>query len=137
MESNVISHFRRLNDTRRKSTLINNLFEQLLRSINQNLGNVATGVILMLAAEKVRSGEFTVGDIALFMTYIGEVARSGSLLGTVMTYHARAQISFDRMERVIDETSPKVLVHIVQSTSGAIPPLFRSPSRRTPINSTN
>ncbi len=110
MESNVISHFRGLNDTRRKSTLINNLFEQLLRSINQNLGNVATGVILMLAAEKVRSGEFTVGDIALFMTYIGEVARSGSLLGTVMTYHARAQISFDRMERVIDETSPEILV---------------------------
>ena len=39
MESNVISHFRRLNDARRKSTLIDNLFEQLLRSINQNLGN--------------------------------------------------------------------------------------------------
>ncbi len=110
MESNVISHFRRLNDARRKSTLINNLLEQLLRSINQNLGNVATGVMLILAAEKIKSGGFTVGDIALFMTCVGEVARSGSLLGTVMTYHARAQISFGRMERVIDETSPSVLV---------------------------
>ena len=109
MESNVISHFRRLNDARRKSTLIDNLFEQLLRSINQNLGNVATGVILILVAEKMKSGDFTVGDIALFMTYVGEVARSGSLLGTVMTHHARAQISFGRMERVIDETSPDVL----------------------------
>lgn len=109
MESNVISHFRRLNDARRKSTLIDNLFEQLLRSINQNLGNVATGVILILVAERMKSGDFTVGDIALFMTYVGEVARSGSLLGTVMTHHARAQISFGRMERVIDETSPDVL----------------------------
>ena len=109
MESNVISHFRRLNDTRRKSTLIDNLFEQLLRSINQNLGNVATGVILILVAEKMRSGEFTVGDLALFMTYVGEVARSGSLLGTVMTHHARAEISFGRMERIIDETSSSVL----------------------------
>ena len=109
MESNVISHFRRLNDARRKSTLIDNLFEQLLRSINQNLGHVATGVILILVAERMKSGDFTVGDIALFMTYVGEVARSGSLLGTVMTHHARAQISFGRMERVIDETSPDVL----------------------------
>ena len=109
MESNVISHFRRLNDARRKSTLIDNLFEQLLRSINFNLGNVATGVILILVAERMRSGDFTVGDIALFMTYVGEVARSGSLLGTVMTHHARAEISFDRMERVIDERSPSVL----------------------------
>ena len=109
MESNVISHFRRLNDARRKSTLIDNLFEQLLRSINQNLGHVATGVILILVAERMKSGDFTVGDIALFMTYVGEVARSGSLLGTVMTHHARAQISFGRMERVIDGTSPNVL----------------------------
>ena len=109
MESNVISHFRRLNDARRKSTLIDNLLEQLLRSINHNLGNVATGVILILATEKLKSGEFTVGDIVLFMAYVGEVARSGSLLGTVMTHHARAQISFGRMEQVIDETSPSVL----------------------------
>ena len=109
MESNVIAHFRRLNDARRKSTLIDNLFEQLLRSINQNLGNIAIGVILILVAERMKSGDFTVGDIALFMTYVGEVARSGSLLGTVMTHHARAQISFGRMERVIDATSPNVL----------------------------
>ena len=109
MESNVISYFRRLNDTRRKSTLINNLFEQLLRSISQNLGNIAIGVILMLIAERMKSGNFTVGDLALFMTYVGEVARSGSLLGTVMTHHARAQISFGRIERVSDETSSSML----------------------------
>ena len=109
MESNVISHFRRLNDARRKSTLIDNLFEQLLRSINYNLGNIATGVILILAAEKLKTGVFTVGDIIFFMICVGEVARSGSLLGTVMTHHARAQISFGRMERVTDETPASVL----------------------------
>ena len=125
MESNVISHFRRLNDARRKSTLIDNLFEQLLRSINQNLGNVATGVILILVAEKVKSGDFTVGDIALFMTYVGEVARSGSLLGTVMTHHARAQISFSRMEGIIDGASSDVLAQhspvYLRGDSPAIP----------------
>ena len=109
MESNVISYFRRLNDARRKSTLIDNLFEQLLRSINQNLGNVATGVILILVAERLKSGDFTVGDIALFMAYVGEVARSGSLLGTVMTHHARAQISFGRMEGIVDGASSSAL----------------------------
>ena len=124
MESNVISHFRLLNDARRKSTLINNLFEQLLRSINQNLGNVATGVILILAAEKVKSGDFTVGDIAFFMTCVGEVARSGSLLGTVMTYHARAEISFDRMVRISDGTPPSVLAqHRPVYLRGDLPPI--------------
>ena len=109
MESNVISYFRQLNDARRKSTLIDNLFEQTLRTINQNLGNIATGVILILVAERMKSGDFTVGDIALFMTYVGEVARSGSLLGTVMTHHARAQISFGRMEGIVDGVSSSAL----------------------------
>ena len=122
MESNVISHFRRLNDARRKSTLIDNLLEQLLRSISQNLGNIATGVILILAAEKLKSGEFTVGDIVLFMAYVGEVARSGSLLGTTMTHHARAQISFGRMERISDRTPPAILAqHSPVYLQGGLP----------------
>ena len=73
--------FAGLNDARRKSTLIDNLFEQLLRSINHNLGNIATGVILILAAEKLKSGEFTVGDIALFYDL-----RGVKLLGAVRSW---------------------------------------------------
>ncbi|MCZ6676365.1 MAG: ABC transporter ATP-binding protein [Candidatus Poribacteria bacterium] len=108
-ESNVVSHFRRLNDERRKSTLMDNLFEQILQSINFNISNIATGVILILVASKMKSGEFSVGDIALFITYVGEVARSGSLIGRVMTNHKRAEVSFDRMARTIDDDSAKTL----------------------------
>ena len=42
-ESDVISHFRRLNDARRKATLVDNLFNQLLRSISYNISHLATG----------------------------------------------------------------------------------------------
>ena len=108
-QSNVVSHFRRLNDERRKSTLVDNLFEQLLQSINFNISNIATGVILILVAAKMKSGEFSVGDIALFMTYVGEVARSGSLIGRVMTNHKRAEVSFDRMGRTIDDDFAETL----------------------------
>lgn len=109
-ESNVISHYRKLNDSRRKTTLIDNLFNQVLRSISFNINNLATGVILILIAEQMKSGTFTVGDFALFTTYIGDVARSGSLIGSTMAQHKRAEVSFSRMEKTVDEMQVKELV---------------------------
>lgn len=109
-ESNVISHFQQLNDARRKTTIVDNLFNQLLRSISFNISHLATGVILILIAEKMRSGEFTVGDFALFTYYIGDVARSGSLVGGIMAQHKRAEVSFERMEQTVEEMPDEDLV---------------------------
>lgn len=108
-QSDVVRHFQRLNNDRRKSTLVDNLFTQMLRSVSVNVGHVATGVILILVAEKMKSGEFTVGDIALFTTYVGEVARSGSLIGTIMAQHKRAGVSLGRMQRTLEGASEGVL----------------------------
>ncbi len=101
-ESPIVDRFRRLNDARRKSTLVDNLFTQMLFSINFNISHVATGAILIMVAEQMRSGQFTVGDFALFTTYVGEVARSGSLIGSVMAQHRRAEVSLSRMERTAE-----------------------------------
>lgn len=109
-ESNVIAHFRALNDARRKATLVDNLFNQFLRSISFNINNLATGVVLILIAEQMMTGEFSVGDLALFVTYIGEVARSGSLVGSIMAQHKRAEVSFSRMEQTVDEMPREDLV---------------------------
>ena len=109
-EPNVIAHFRKLNDTRRKATLVDNLFNQVLRSISFNIGNLATGVILILVAEQMKAGVFTVGDFALFATYIGDVARSGSLIGSTMAQHQRAAVSFSRMEQTVEEMPKDNLV---------------------------
>ena len=74
----------------------------MLFSINFNISHVATGAILIMVAEQMRSGQFTVGDFALFTTYVGEVARSGSLIGSVMAQHRRAEVSLSRMERTAE-----------------------------------
>ena len=109
-ETNVIAHFQKLNDARRKATVVDNVFNQLLRSISFNINNLATGVVLILIAEQMRTGEFTVGDFALFTTYIGEVARSGSLVGSIMAQHKRAEVSFSRMEQTVEEMPQEELV---------------------------
>lgn len=109
-ETPAVERFRRLNDARRKSTLVDNLFTQMLFSINFNISHVATGAILILVAEQMRSGQFGVGDFALFTTYVGEVARSGSLIGSVMAQHRRAEVSLGRMARTMEREEPDALV---------------------------
>ena len=109
-EDNVISHFHQLNDARRKTTLVDNLFNQLLRSISFNISHLATGAILILVAEQMKDGAFTVGDFALFTTYVGDVARSGSLIGGIMAGHKRAEVSFDRMADTVQEMPGEDLV---------------------------
>ena len=109
-ETNVIAHFQKLNDARRKATVVDNVFNQLLQSISFNINHLATGVVLILIAEQMRTGEFTVGDFALFTTYIGEVARSGSLVGSIMAQHKRAEVSFSRMGQTVEEMPQEKLV---------------------------
>ncbi|MCZ6633839.1 MAG: ABC transporter ATP-binding protein [bacterium] len=108
-EDQVVSHLKELNHARRRATVIDNLVNQILRSINFNVGHLATGVILIMVAQKVKSGSFTVGDLALFSIYVGQVARSGSLLGSVLAHHKRAEVSFMRMAQTVEEPSGEVL----------------------------
>ena len=125
-ESPIVDRFRRLNDARRKSTLVDNLFTQMLFSINFNISHVATGAILIMVAEQMRSGQFTVGDFALFTTYVGEVARSGSLIGSVMAQHRRAEVSLSRMERTAElDRSDSLVEHGPVFLTESAPPVER------------
>ena len=125
-ESPIVDRFRRLNDARRKSTLVDNLFTQMLFSINFNISHVATGAILIMVAEQMRSGQFTVGDFALFTTYVGEVARSGSLIGSVMAQHRRAEVSLSRMERTAElDHSDSLVEHGPVFLTEPAPPVER------------
>ena len=109
-EGHAVTRLRHFNDARRKSTLVDNLFNQLLMSINFNISHISTGAILLLVAEQMRSGSFTVGDFALFTTYVSEVARSGALVGSVMAQHRRAAVSLGRMAGTIEAETSAPLV---------------------------
>jgi len=133
-EDHVTQRFRQLNDERRKSTLIDNMLNEVLNSINFNLGHIATGVILILVAEKAKTGTFTVGDLALFTTYVGQVARSGSLLGTILANHKRAEVSYERVSDTIDNLPGSRLsdhgpVYFTEPTPEPLPLEIAEPDR--------
>ena len=111
-ETDAVSHFDRLGDARRRSLVKEGVFEALLGSVYDTIVSFTTGVILIAAAHQMRAGDFTVGDFALFVTYI----RSGALswlpvwLGSMVADLKRSGVSLGRIGELLPEQASDGLV---------------------------
>src|SRR5207253_6678346 len=94
-EKHAIGYFSALNDKRRKAALMDQLLTQLLDSFNMNTASLATGLILLLAAQSMRSGSFTVGNFALFVSYVGGVAAAPRWVGRQMARFKQVGVSVE------------------------------------------
>ncbi|MEY8745408.1 ABC transporter ATP-binding protein [Paenibacillus tundrae] len=99
-EEHVSSRFNTLNEQRRQAALRDNLFKQWMRSLNQHVLSICTGLILLMCAAEMRAGQFTVGDFALFTSYLANIGFSISLFGYMVFQHKRLKVSFDRMRKL-------------------------------------
>ncbi|UYO05867.1 ABC transporter ATP-binding protein [Paenibacillus sp. PSB04] len=96
-EEHVHRRFVELNESRRQAALKDNLFKQWMRSLNQHVLSICTGIILLMCASAMKAGQFTVGDFALFTSYMTNIAFSISLFGYMVFQHKRLKVSLDRM----------------------------------------
>ncbi|TLS50788.1 ABC transporter ATP-binding protein [Paenibacillus antri] len=109
-ESRVIRRFRELNDQRRSAMLKDKLLNQVLDSVFSNTVNLGTGLILLLGAQSMRSGEFTVGDFALFVYYLTFVTQFIQNFGKFLAYFKQAEVSKQRMAGLLQNAAPDRLV---------------------------
>lgn len=96
-EEHVHRRFVQLNESRRQAALKDNLFKEWMRSLNQHVLSICTGIILLMCASAMKAGRFTVGDFALFTSYLTNIAFSISLFGFMVFQHKRLKVSLDRM----------------------------------------
>ncbi|MBC8074513.1 MAG: ABC transporter ATP-binding protein [Chloroflexales bacterium] len=136
-ERKILGHFQGLNEARRKAALLDRLFSELLESVFWNTGNIATGVILILAAQGVRSGNgaaFTVGDFALFTYYLNFISEFTGYLGFMLARYKQAGVSVARMTRLMAGAEPLELVQhgpiYAEGPLPAIPFIPRGPEHR-------
>ena len=96
-ERGVVDHFRRLNDARRRALLRERATQLVTQSIHWNTVNIGTGLILLLGAQAMRTGDFTVGDFALFVSYLGFVTEFTGFAGMFLTQYKQLNVSVRRM----------------------------------------
>ncbi|MBA3944486.1 MAG: ABC transporter ATP-binding protein [Herpetosiphonaceae bacterium] len=109
-EDSVVRRFSHLSEQRRTAGLRDKLFSQLLESISTNTVNLGTAVILLFAAQQMKTGRFTVGDFALFVYYLGRISDFTSLFGVLLARYRQAGISFARMVTLLKGAFPGDLV---------------------------
>ena len=108
----VVAHFEELSHRRRSADLKEGIIDGLIQSLSGSIVTVSTGVVLLLAAQLMRTGSFTVGDFAFFVAVVGSpmteffFTRIGQFLASLR----RAQVSFQRLFEILPDSPPLALV---------------------------
>lgn len=109
-EEHMIRRFDELNDQRRITTIRDALLNQVLNSVFANTVNLGTGLILILAAQFMKAGTFTIGDFALFVTYLASIGWMNAEIGGVLAQYKQTSVSIDRMLGLMPDAPPEKLV---------------------------
>jgi ATP-binding cassette subfamily B protein len=96
-EDRVVARLRKLNEHRRAASIRDLMFSSVLAFLNTNIAALGTGCVLLLAAQAMRQGRFTVGDFTLFATYLGLVSAAPLLVGQILAIERQSGVSIGRM----------------------------------------
>jgi len=107
-ERGVVEHFGRLSDERRRALLRERSFALATQSIYWSTVSLGTGLILLLGAESMRAGSFTVGDFALFVSYLGFITQFTGFAGVFLTQYKQLHVSVRRMLALMRGTASGV-----------------------------
>lgn len=127
-EERVIKRFRELGEKRRKSVLKDKILTQLLDSIFSNTVNLGTGLVLILAAGQMRTGDFTVGDFALFVYYLTFVTQFIQNFGKFITDFKQCGVSKDRLVALLQDAPAERLTEPHPLHLTAEPPAIPAPA---------
>jgi len=109
-ETRTIDYMKELNETRREASLKDALFSQVLDSAFRNTTNIFTGLILVTAGASMQSGNFSIGDLALFVYYLSWVTDFSAIIGNKIAWFKRLGVSIERMVHLLQGTPAEKLV---------------------------
>ncbi len=107
---NVLGHFKNLNNTRRQAALKDTLLVELLHGLNLNMVNIGTSIVLMFAAFSMRTGSFSVGEFALFISYLPRLTGVMAFIGDLIAVQKRTGVSIERMNKLMQDAPAEQLV---------------------------
>lgn len=135
-QQRVIAHLSKLNDERRQTSL-RSLFltNVVLNSVTQNTASLGTGVLLLLAAQAMKSGAFSVGSFALFVAYLDEFAIFSGLFSQNLALYRQAAVSLQRLQAALPaEVPPETVVeHAPVYLRGAYPVVSEPQRQADPL----
>jgi len=109
-EDTVIAHLRRLGDERKRMMLRDQFQGLALDAVFANTASLGAGLTLLVASSAMRAGNFTIGDFALFATYLMQVAGYTGFLGYLIRSYRQAGVAFRRGVALLQGAPARSLV---------------------------
>ncbi|MBN8583002.1 MAG: ABC transporter ATP-binding protein [Anaerolineae bacterium] len=121
-EKGIIDYFHKINDERRKLTVREKLFDEVLGSLYRNTSTLGTGVILVLVGQSMRTGNFTLGDFSLFVYLLQSMGDLTTFGGMLWARYKQMDVSVKRMYRLMENAPLDALVeHAKIDLDGDLP----------------
>lgn len=132
----VLDRFDKLNESRRAAALRDTFLTELLRSINVNMATVGTGLVLIVGAGAMQGGSFSVGDLAIFLTYLPRLTSYMAFVGDIIAQHRRTGVAYERIRALaVDAPDEMLLDRTRVPLDGVLTPPARAETLIEPFRS--
>jgi ATP-binding cassette, subfamily B, bacterial len=123
-ETGAAAYFHKLNEARRRTALREVFFQRLIDSLLSSSVTFGMGVMLLLAGTAISQGTFTVGDFALFISYLWFTPHVLVDLGAFIGDYKTQSVSIKRLAELSHPRPASSLVEFNPVyAKGPVPPL--------------
>ena len=109
-EAGALRYFDTLSEARRRAGVRQNTFLTLSFSAGQSMGDIAIAVVVLLAGNAIRSGTMSVGDFALFVSYLTIAVHFPADMGSFISETAQKRVVLDRLQEMHPDAPPASIV---------------------------
>ncbi|HVX47496.1 MAG TPA: ABC transporter ATP-binding protein [Mycobacteriales bacterium] len=102
-EDAALQRLRSYNRRRRDVAIKDRLATDLLDTTTAASVEISIGLVLLLAAPAMRRGDFTVGDLALFTSYVSWLTLLPTVIGEMVYRLPQAEVAIGRLARLLAE----------------------------------
>lgn len=120
-ERAVLSHLARLSEARQISGVRDQALTATLNSVFQNTVSLGSGLVLILAASSLRAGTLTVGDLALFIYYLGFITGFTEFFGSFLAQYRQTRVAFARLGGLVNGDATGLVRHVPLPLTGDLP----------------
>ena len=109
-EPRILDRLDQMNEERRRTAIRYRIYVALLETFGVGTSSFALGLVLLLAASSMRTGDFTVGDFTLFAAYVGWATSAPRWMGRLLARKRTADVSIARIESLLGDAPEVVMV---------------------------
>lgn len=115
-EESAIARLETYTAVRRRTAVRDTVLQQAIDGMASSTSDITVGLTLLVLVPAVRSGEFTVGDLALFVTYAVQLGELPRYVARLITSREQAIVSYGRMGEMVAAGDPAAVVEHRQVT---------------------